>query len=253
MKKILILIYACIGVISIALADTMNVTWYNIDSTVYDTTTCTVGGTLNLPTAPTRYGYTFKGWIPYTSIEYIESTGSQWIDTGVYLTDNSKIEITCNIPSANGNHALYGAGNGSTATQGEIALFWRTGVYDAVYPTGQNSSAYTSFGPVVTDAKHVITFSKYGCFVNDVSKINRTFYNGYVGTRSLTLFAVHRDSVGYFAAFKLYSAKIWDEDTLVRDFIPVLDSNGVACMYDKISNTFFYNNGTGDFIAGPAL
>jgi hypothetical protein len=34
------------------------------------------------------------------------------------------------------------------------------------------------------------------------------------------------------------------------DLIPVIDKDGVACMYDKVSGEFFYNQGTGDFIAG---
>ena len=33
--------------------------------------------------------------------------------------------------------------------------------------------------------------------------------------------------------------------------IPVKDENDVVCMYDKISDTYFRNAGTGDFIAGP--
>ena len=34
---------------------------------------------------------------------------------------------------------------------------------------------------------------------------------------------------------------------------PVLDKNGIPCMYDKVTDQFFYNQGTGQFIAGPVV
>ena len=40
-------------------------------------------------------------------------------------------------------------------------------------------------------------------------------------------------------------------ETFIRNMIPVKDYNGVLCMFDKVSNEFFYNSGTGDFVAGP--
>ena len=50
-------------------------------------------------------------------------------------------------------------------------------------------------------------------------------------------------------------ARIWKythkrNGKLIRDLVAALDENGVVCMYDKISGTFFYNKGTGTFIAG---
>ena len=39
----------------------------------------------------------------------------------------------------------------------------------------------------------------------------------------------------------------------IRDFVPVLDMNGTPCMFDKVEQKFYYNQGTGDFIAGPVI
>jgi hypothetical protein len=60
-------------------------------------------------------------------------------------------------------------------------------------------------------------------------------------------------SVYKIANMKLYYIKIWDNGTLVRDFIPVLDENNVACLYDKVSGTYYYNAGTDDFVAGDPI
>lgn len=54
-------------------------------------------------------------------------------------------------------------------------------------------------------------------------------------------------SIGNIGNVKLYYCKIWDGETLVRDYIPVLDSNGVACLYDKVEGKYYYNQGTGTF------
>jgi hypothetical protein len=47
---------------------------------------------------------------------------------------------------------------------------------------------------------------------------------------------------------KLLFAQFWyEEGTLTRDFVPVLDADGVPCLYDKVTCQCFYNLGTGTF------
>lgn len=48
---------------------------------------------------------------------------------------------------------------------------------------------------------------------------------------------------------KVYSLKIWEGDTLVYEGYPVSDSNGVG-MYDTVSGTTCYNEGTGTLTYG---
>lgn len=47
---------------------------------------------------------------------------------------------------------------------------------------------------------------------------------------------------------KIYYFKIYEDNTLVRNFIPVLDENNVACLFDKVEGKFYYNQGTGEFL-----
>ena len=60
MNKFLVLMLGLVAS-NAAFADTETVKWY-VDRTLYDTTTCQSGGDINLPTAPSKYGYTFTGW-----------------------------------------------------------------------------------------------------------------------------------------------------------------------------------------------
>ena len=49
---------------------------------------------------------------------------------------------------------------------------------------------------------------------------------------------------------KVYYCKIWDNETLVRDFVPWKDEFGIICLHDNVENKNYYNQGTGTFIAG---
>lgn len=49
---------------------------------------------------------------------------------------------------------------------------------------------------------------------------------------------------------KVYSFKIWQNGTLVRDYIPVRKGT-VGYLYDRVTHKLFGNAGTGDFVIGP--
>ena len=49
---------------------------------------------------------------------------------------------------------------------------------------------------------------------------------------------------------RIFSCKIYDDGTLVRDLIPVRVGD-VGYMFDRISGQLFGNAGTGAFIIGP--
>lgn len=66
---------------------------------------------------------------------------------------------------------------------------------------------------------------------------------------TIHLFGVNRDgsNVTNFD-MRIYYAVISKGETIVRHFVPALDADGTPCMWDKISQAFFYNIGTGAFL-----
>lgn len=52
------------------------------------------------------------------------------------------------------------------------------------------------------------------------------------------------------AKLKIYSCKIWNDNTLARNFVPALDRKGIPCLYDTIEEKFYYNQGEGEFLYG---
>ena len=49
---------------------------------------------------------------------------------------------------------------------------------------------------------------------------------------------------------QLFKCKIWDNNTLARDFVPALDRKGIPCLYDTIEGKHYYNQGEGEFLYG---
>ena len=85
--------------------------------------------------------------------------------------------------------------------------------------------------------------------VNDTTcTFNKNSFTGTV-TNPLYLFGRSGGSITSFLC-DIGRTKIYMNGVLVRDFIPVRN-NGVGYMYDKVSNQFFGNSGTGSFTIGP--
>ena len=49
---------------------------------------------------------------------------------------------------------------------------------------------------------------------------------------------------------KIYGFKIYESETLVRDFVPYLDNNNEPGLYDMVNNKFYTSDGTGSFEYG---
>lgn len=180
----------------------------------------------------------------YTELEYIESTGTQYIDTGVNPNQNTRIICTTNLAKQNTAAWLFGARNGS----GDSTFGFLTyqNAYRSDYNTNQDqtiSDTYTGFFTVDKD--------------KNVTKINgETKITNAVGTfqTSYPMFLFANNNGGRVAGYSscaIQTCQIYDNDTLVRDYVPAKNSSGVVGLYDVANSMFYTNAGTGTFTAGP--
>lgn len=196
----------------------------------------------------------------YTQLEYIESSGYQYIDTKVRATDViTRIEGHVYKTSPAGTSGilfgLYGGGNdlmyldySENGTTTHNTLFG----YGSYAPL----QLYTSLSNAAGDKKIVFTHSgtSFTYSVNGTTASGTssaafgTSYNHY-------LFAYNsQGSAGYFYDCRMYSFKIWVNNTLVRDFIPVRrNSDGAVGLLDKVGGKFYSSDSDVPFIAGPAV
>ena len=252
MKRFLVLsflIFPCI-----THADTETINWY-VDGSTYATTTCQTGGDIILPTAPTKYGYTFKGWAFFTPIEYLESTGLQYIDTGFFPNQDTRVVVEFKAMSG-----YYGTIFGArTAAANSAFSFIYT--MDTTNMADDYGNTRRVIGSKIFNQTIVIDKNKNYTYVLNKSTgaviyQDANTYTNFQTAFPLYLFVMNSGgavNVNEAGTRLIYSAKIYDNGTLVRDFIPVLDGNNVPCMYDSVTEQYFYNQGTGDFIAGPAI
>lgn len=188
--------------------------------------------------------------LPYTELEYIESNGTQYINTGINPTSNLIIKAKFLITDTPSNfYALYGSRNSGDSlaywvflnyTDGKIVLRYKTRTNTAVEEVNAVSGIH-----FLEQNNNKITIDGYSA-VADTNTIESTY--------PIYLFANNNvNSPQYQSHMRFYYFQIYDNDTLVRDFIPAKDKNNVVCLYDSVSDTFFYNAGTGDFIAGDEI
>jgi len=243
MRKILILLISIFLPYNV-FCESINMDWI-VDNETYTTTTCNIGDDLILPAAPTKYGYTFQGWVAYTPIEYIEFTGTQYIDLGS-LTTGYGFSVQFGINFTQLSHQevfVFGKGNN------KIALY----IYDSKFSFWQSGTGKQSSVTIVQgtkyDAEYIVRPTSVTMNINGiVTNINQTVILS-ANNNDVTL-----STLSHLMLAKIYYARIYDvNENLVRDFIPVLDPYGVPCMYDRVTDNFFYNSGTGDFIAGPVI
>lgn len=188
----------------------------------------------------------------YTPIEYIQSNGGQWIDTGFAPDSNTKIEMQVKF-TANHHQSLWSGRdwNGASLASSYNTFFFLTNRTQARCDYDTNGTAF-NYAPSVD------TLLTYIQDKNVLKEGSTTLYTATATTFSITnsmlLFAGRSfDGAQNFASAKMYYCKIWDNDTLVRDFMPVIGSDGIPCLWDKVQGKAYYNEGYDGFSAGNVV
>lgn len=181
----------------------------------------------------------------YTQLEYIESSGTQYIDMGIKANQNTRVVVDHHLYSSGGDASIFGAWNGF-ASNGFIyvVLSSMTSGYWC-YANGTSGINMTATGRHTVDANgNVLTL--------DGTTLATATATTFSGSHNMYLFA-HNEAglASNLATARIYSCKVYDSGTLVRDFVPAVGANG-AGMYDRVNGTFYPNAGSGSFSTGPA-
>lgn len=177
----------------------------------------------------------------YTALEYIQSSGTQYIDTGRKLTQDS--DITIDFKLINNNKSVGILGSRESAAKNNLAMF-RDGdlfVGDfSEYPK-YRFKTNSSFN------RTKIRMNKTGVLVNGVLNTSWSGVANFETPTNGLIFDVGNNNwTGNKAVMQLYSYT----DGNAQKLVPCLDTEGVPCMYDLVSQKPFYNAGTGSFTWG---
>lgn len=181
-------------------------------------------------------------------LTYIESTGTQYIDTGVVATQDIGFELdfltSSPLTSSDARHILSAV---NTSTN-RINL--------ALYTAYSGGEFY--FGPNKADPGIIVGERITIRFKDNVLTTlgGTTTIAAATFDSELNLLLCARNNAGTadrLSSNRIYGLKLWSGDSLIRDYIPVLDDEGTACLYDQVNSTYYYNAGTGSFTAGPEV
>ena len=193
----------------------------------------------------------------YEELEYVEgtTTGSSgsYIDTLIKPNSNTKVEVQFSVNELGTNQCVIGSRNAASGTSKNGFAIWgsasnkiRFDYQSAPPPFIEYSNSANTIHTVIKD--------KEKNYVDGVQQDSNTIEN-FKTDYSMLLFAINSGTSGRQSCLsgKIYYCKIWDNDILVRDFIPVkrISDNAIG-MYDRVSKTFFANLGSGDFVGGPS-
>lgn len=189
---------------------------------------------------------TVSGMSDYTDISYIESTGTQYINTRIVPTASTKIELVAEMSASKAYDHIFGSDN-------FMKVQWMddTGTaIEAVKKNGQNQVSELTLGKHtyvmdMADTTNAITIDgiNYGANIGHVEST----------TNSLLLLSGYNNDGTVETEFcgigKIYSCKIYYEDTLVANMKPILTNRGTYGLLDTVNNSL-YASEVGNF-TGP--
>lgn len=177
----------------------------------------------------------------YVQLEYLESTGKQYIDLGYPFGYTNTVELDLYPELLNETRFIFG---NVTDTKAAVTI------------SMQNSNhAYNRFDgalnmvKIVKNERYIIRSGKDGLSNGDFF-IPWESPTDFTTKGNVFLFAA-RNSMGtaqYFYLGKIYSCRIYENDVLIHNYIPALRStDSKPGMYDLVTGQFFTNQGKGEF------
>ena len=192
---------------------------------------------------------------PYDAeVEYLQSTGTQYIDTGVFASLNTSVDIKAQFTELFNDNALIAMDNGYGTKESFVLEYYSK--FGICLSIGGASPYWrtTTVMTVVTNTWYDISAGRASATVNGVSFV-RDYNSGtpvsFSSLHHLYMFAFGRKGAPIiFGKARIAYSKIYDKGVLLRDFIPVRVGD-VGYMYDRVSGQLFSNAGTGAFRLGP--
>lgn len=171
-----------------------------------------------------------KGKLPstYRKLEYIQSSGKQYIDTGVIVKDITEIKVDFQAVTILSGENQYASSWVDYSNHIQIGISGNTFI-DSGGVTYSQTSSVTARTQAVGVPLGVVNLHLY-------------------------LFA-QSESTGalHYSSGRIFSCQITTADGLVRNFVPCKNPDGVIGMYDVVNDKFYQNSGSDTFIAGTDL
>ena len=184
----------------------------------------------------------------YQIVNYIVSSGTQYINTLFKPNNNTRVDIDFEFTHfSDENQSVVG-------TRIE-ALIDHYGITKAggsnELHSGYGNESQPVYSPLLINTRYHINKNKQNLYLNNA--LIYTFTNQvFQCNHNMYIFAMNQNNATvFFSEIKLYSCKIYDNGILIRDYKPCIRlSDNKVGLYDSLNNTFYENEGTGNFTYG---
>lgn len=186
----------------------------------------------------------------YKRLEYIQSSGTQYVDT--LFAPNQDTRVVADVQmmsevSSGGANEIFGAR--TSASSKAYAVQWNTtgDMFQHFYNAGYDNLDFGNFSE-----RQIVETNKNVLLINGVT--HERPYAAFQCDYTLYLCAVNQENAAkFFSAMRVYVCQIYDNGTLVRDFIPCQNADSEIGLWDDVNSVFYGNAGTGAFTAGHVV
>ena len=181
----------------------------------------------------------------YSKVRYLQSSGTEFIDTGVVATTAFGFEIDFTpLNTIGGGHAIFGSLTGSD-NQIQLNTYQGSGNGGGSMYLGDGAGRYTAY--MVKNQRTKISF-KDNMFTTSNGSVSATF--GTANTNTIYVFARNDGTKGATetSSARIYNFKMYNGNTLERNFIACIrKSDSKPGLYDTVNKVFYSNGGSGEF------
>ena len=187
----------------------------------------------------------------YIQLEYIQSTGTQWIDSGVKANQDTVVEIEFEITgNETGNGAVFGARANSSSKCFDVWTKCGNGKIGCqVGNSGSKNCNTTQEANIIYKLK-----TSNGNITVNGDSVNFTPVSDFETPLNVRIFDIANGNTSSSGTSnriligKVYSFKLYESNIIIRNMIPSKrKSDNVIGMYDMVSRQFFTNAGSGSF------
>ena len=194
----------------------------------------------------------------YQLVEYIESTGTQYIDTGIIGTQDIIIDTTFswtkylsrwnyffNAMAQSSDGYWYGIGQASGNRNTRVNMGGTGGL--------SNITSYTDV-PYNDFTKHHYFIKEFSITVDESNTYEIQSKGDFSTVYPIAIFANNKvGAITEYSCARLYTFTMYNKDNIIRNFIPCYKKDsGEIGLYDLVEGKFYTNKGTGteDFKKG---
>ena len=203
-----------------------------------------------------------------TRVEYLESSGTQWLNSGVNLSSNDTVAVDYANPATflTKSVDLFGVHKYGMTARYVFSYDSSSGTTTMLFHRANGTQGATSTATDVTatpGTRQTVTMKIGPGTSSIVSASGETLFSKTLtsqtvkqdATAPLAIFACNSSQNGIMAlsAAKIYAFRIYDENNALRlDLVPCT-VGGTPAMFDRVTQGYLYNDGTGDFATGAAI